>query len=70
VDRILADAAIFQGVQPSAVDAVTSQLRPVEFPAGHVFFLEGQWGHRLYIIMSGKVKIGSRSQVGEHICSR
>ena len=37
LNPIVADAAIFQGVQPSAVDAVTSHLRPAEFPARHVF---------------------------------
>jgi CRP/FNR family cyclic AMP-dependent transcriptional regulator len=58
VDSILARAAIFQGVEPAAVRALTHGLRPVEVKGGHTFFTQGQQGDRLYIIISGKVKIG------------
>jgi CRP-like cAMP-binding protein len=57
-DQILARAGLFQGVERSAVTALTRQLRPVDFPRGHVIFAEGEPGDRLYIITSGKVKIG------------
>jgi CRP/FNR family cyclic AMP-dependent transcriptional regulator len=59
-DKILARAGLFQGVERSAVTALTKQLRPVDFPPGHVIFAEGEPGDRLYIIISGKVKIGRR----------
>jgi CRP/FNR family cyclic AMP-dependent transcriptional regulator len=59
-DHILARAGLFQGVERSAVTALTRQLRPVDFPRGHVIFAEGEPGDRLYIIISGKVKIGRR----------
>jgi len=40
----------------------------VEFPRGHVIFAEGEPGDRLYVIESGKVKIGRRSSDGrEHL---
>ena len=58
MDEILARAGIFQGVGPSAVSALTKQLRPVDFPRGHSVFAEGEPGDRLYIIVSGKIKIG------------
>src|SRR4051794_30991244 len=64
VDEILARAGIFQGVEPSAVSALTKQLQPVDFPRGHTVFAEGEPGDRLYIIVSGKVKIGRRSPDG------
>ena len=64
MDEILARAGIFQGVEPSAVAALTKQLQPVDFPRGHTVFAEGEPGDRLYIIMSGKVKIGRRSPDG------
>ena len=64
MDEILARAGIFQGVEPSAVSALTKQLQPVDFPRGHVIFAEGEPGDRLYIIISGKVKIGRRSPDG------
>ena len=64
MDEILARAGIFQGVEPSAISALTKQLQPVDFPRGHTVFAEGEPGDRLYIIISGKVKIGRRSPDG------
>lgn len=49
----------------SAIEATGEQ---VEFPADHVIFTEGDPGDRLYIIQSGKVKLGRRSPRGrEHL---
>jgi len=62
--EILVKAGIFQGVEPSALSALTEQLQPVDFPPGHTVFAEGEPGDRLYIIISGKVKIGRRSPGG------
>jgi CRP/FNR family cyclic AMP-dependent transcriptional regulator len=62
--EVLVRAGIFQGVEPSAVTALTRQLQPVTFPRGHTVFAEGEPGDRLYIIISGKVKIGRRSPDG------
>jgi len=59
-DQILARAGLFQRVERSAVTALTKQQQPVDFPPGHVIFTEGEPGDRLYIIISGKVKIGRR----------
>jgi CRP/FNR family transcriptional regulator, cyclic AMP receptor protein len=59
-DQILARAGLFQRVERSAVTALTKQLHRVDFPPGHVIFAEGEPGDRLYIIISGKVKIGRR----------
>lgn len=58
MQRILAAAGLFQGVDPEAVNALLVQLQPVEFARGHVFFTEGQPGDQLFIIASGKVKLG------------
>jgi hypothetical protein len=46
-DEILARAAIFQGVEPSAVSALTKQLHPADFPRGHVVFAHGERGDLL-----------------------
>ena len=64
MDETLARAGIFQGVDPTAVEALSNALEPVEFPRAHVIFAEGEPGDRLYIIVSGKVKIGRRSADG------
>jgi CRP-like cAMP-binding protein len=55
---------LFRGVEPSAVSALTKQLHPVDFPRGHRLFAEGEPGDRLYIVVSGKVKIGRCSPDG------
>ncbi|MGH3873602.1 MAG: Crp/Fnr family transcriptional regulator [Pseudonocardiaceae bacterium] len=60
----LARAGIFQGVDPGAVEALSDTLEPVDFPRAHVIFSEGESGDRLYIILSGKVKIGRKSGDG------
>ena len=65
MDEILSRAGIFQGVEPSAVSALTQQLQPVDFPRGHTVFAQGEPGDRLYIVISGKVKIGHRSRDGQ-----
>ncbi|MDT7737956.1 MAG: family transcriptional regulator, cyclic receptor protein [Mycobacterium sp.] len=64
VDEVLAWTGLFQGVEPSGVSALTKQLHEVDFPRGHTLFVEGQPGDRLYIIVSGKVKIGRSSPDG------
>lgn len=64
MDETLARAGIFQNVEPAAAEALAQSLEPVEFPRGHVIFAEGEPGDRLYIIMSGKVKLGRKSPDG------
>jgi len=64
VDETLARAGIFQGVEPAAAEALAQTLEPVDFPRGHVIFAEGEPGDRLYIILSGKVKLGRKSPDG------
>ncbi|KWX20154.1 MULTISPECIES: Crp/Fnr family transcriptional regulator [Mycolicibacterium] len=64
MDEVLARAGIFQGVSPSAVAALAQQLEPVSFPRGKVIFVEGEPGDTLYIITSGKVKIGRKTVDG------
>ena len=65
MDEILSRAGIFQGVEPNAASALTSQLQPADFPRGRTVFAQGEPGDRLYIIISGKVKIGNRSPNGQ-----
>jgi CRP/FNR family transcriptional regulator, cyclic AMP receptor protein len=64
VNDPLARAGIFQGVDPSAAQDLKAALEPVSFPRSHVIFAEGEPGDRLYIVLSGKVKIGRRSPDG------
>ena len=57
VADVLARSGIVQGVEPEAVAALSAQLKPVDFPKGHTIFVEGEPGDRLFVIVSGKVKI-------------
>lgn len=64
VDEILTRSAIFRGVEPGAQSLLTKQLQHVHFPRGYTVFAEREPADRLYIIISGKVKIGRRSADG------
>jgi CRP/FNR family cyclic AMP-dependent transcriptional regulator len=64
VEEVLARSGMLEGVAPGAVSALAQQLRPVDFPRGHTVFTEGEPGDCLYIVMTGKVKIGRRSPDG------
>jgi CRP/FNR family cyclic AMP-dependent transcriptional regulator len=55
----------------AAVDAVIKSVGEIaEFPRGHVIFHEGEAGDRLYIIESGKVKIGRGGVDGREVLHR
>jgi CRP-like cAMP-binding protein len=64
IDDVLARSGIFGRVEASARSALTERLEPVYFPAGHTIYTEGEAGDRMYIIISGKVKIGRGSRDG------
>jgi CRP/FNR family cyclic AMP-dependent transcriptional regulator len=64
VEEVLARSGVFQGVAPGAISAFIRQLHSIDFPRGHTVFAEGEPGELLYIIISGKVKIGRRSPDG------
>jgi CRP/FNR family cyclic AMP-dependent transcriptional regulator len=63
VDTTVVTPEMFQGYE-SAVAAVTKQLQPVDYAPQWTVFAEGEPADRLYIIISGKVKIGRRSPDG------
>ena len=64
VKAILSRAGVFQGVDPDAVSSLLGELETVRFPRGATIFNEGEPGDRLYIIISGKVKLARHSADG------
>jgi CRP-like cAMP-binding protein len=64
MDEVLARCGLFQGVDPEAAEALASSLEYVDVPKGQVVFNEGEPGDSLYIVMSGKVKVGRRAADG------
>jgi len=63
-EAVLARAGILQGVSPHAAADLIRQLQVVEVLRGHTIYSAGDPGDRLYIVISGKVKIGRRSPDG------
>lgn len=64
MDETLARAGLFQGVDPEAVEALSKALEHVEVKKGNTIFTESEPGDSLYIVLSGKVKLGRRSADG------
>jgi CRP-like cAMP-binding protein len=64
MDEVLARCGLFQGVDPAAAEALASSLEYLNVPRGQVIFSEGEPGDSLYIVISGKVKIGRRATDG------
>ncbi|KAH8398417.1 hypothetical protein KR215_009288, partial [Drosophila sulfurigaster] len=64
VHEILSRAGIFQGVEAAAVNTLIEQLDSTTFPRGTTIFDEGEPGDRLFIIVSGKVKLARHAPDG------
>jgi len=64
VDEVLARAGLFQGVAPEAAEALAASLQHRTYARGDVVFTEGEQGDTLFIVVSGKVKIGRRAADG------
>jgi CRP/FNR family transcriptional regulator, cyclic AMP receptor protein len=64
MDEVLQRAGLFQGVDPEAAEALGKELEIAEIRKGDVVFTEGEPGDSLYIILSGKVKLGRRAADG------
>lgn len=66
----LAGAALFRGVDPSDVAELCARLESWHFRAGEFIFEQGEPGDPLYVICSGKMKVGCSSVDGrEHLFS-
>src|ERR671910_551971 len=64
MDEVLARSGIFQGVDPEASEALAREMETIEIRKGEVVFNEGEPGDSLYIILSGKIKLGRRAADG------
>ena len=67
---LLRRAATFRGVEHSAARPLARRPQRADFPRGRTVFAEGEPGGRLYIIVSGKVKICCRSPSGRDVASQ
>ena len=64
MDDVLARALLFQGLTPEAAEELSSGLVRGTAQRGAVVFSEGEEGDSLYIVLSGKVKIGRTTADG------
>jgi CRP/FNR family cyclic AMP-dependent transcriptional regulator len=64
MDETLARSGIFQGVDPDAAEALAKEMETIEARKGEVLFSEGEPGDSLYIVLSGKLKVGRRAGDG------
>jgi CRP/FNR family transcriptional regulator, cyclic AMP receptor protein len=64
VCQALLASGIFSKTDPAALSRWCEQLEPVRFPPGHVVGARGDFGGRLYVIVSGKVKVSYRRPGG------
>ncbi len=63
-DDVLARAGLFQGVAPEAREALASALEHHDYTRGDTVFTEGEQGDTLFIVLTGKVKVGRRAADG------
>jgi len=64
VDDVLSRAPLFTALDEEAASAVSSSMASVALPKGEVLFTEGEPGDRLYVIISGKLKLGRTAPDG------
>lgn len=60
LQAVLARAGIFHHVEPDTLASLTKHLQLVEYQGGHTIYEDGEPGERLYIIVSGAVKLCRR----------
>jgi len=64
MDEVLARSGIFQGVDPEASEVLAKDMEIIDVRKGDVVFNEGEPGDSLYIVLSGKIKLGRRAADG------
>jgi len=63
-DDVVLSAPLFADIDPENSRALIESMNPVAFARGDVLFHEGDPGDRLFVIRSGKIKLGRRSSDG------
>ncbi len=64
MEDALRKAGLFQGVDAEDIEALAGEFEIFDAPRGQVLFTEGEPGDSLYIVLSGKVKLGRRASDG------
>jgi CRP/FNR family cyclic AMP-dependent transcriptional regulator len=64
VDDDVRRAPLFAALEDEAAGELQASMSKVALPRGHVLFTEGEPGDRLFIVHSGKIKLGRTSSDG------
>jgi CRP-like cAMP-binding protein len=64
MEEALARSGLFQGVDSAAADELAKEMETIEVRRGEVLFNEGEPGDSLYIVLSGRIKVGRRAADG------
>ncbi len=62
--EVLKKAPLFAGLEDEAASALASTMGTTRLNKGEVLFREGDSGDRLYVVVSGKVKLGRSGSAG------
>ena len=63
-EAIVRKAPIFQGLDESAAQSLRASMAPIKLRKSQALFKEGDDGDHLYIVTSGKIKLGTKSVDG------
>lgn len=63
-DDVVLSAPLFAGIETDAALALLASMTPRDVPRGQVLFREGDRGDCLFVIRTGKMKLGRRSSDG------
>ena len=63
-ESVVRKAPIFQGLDEAAANTLRASMSPIKLRKGQSLFKEGDDGDHLYIVTSGKIKLGTKSQDG------
>jgi CRP-like cAMP-binding protein len=63
-ESIVRKAPIFQGLDEAAANSLRASMSPIKLRKSQTLFKEGDDGDHLYIVTSGKIKLGTKSVDG------
>lgn len=63
-ESIVRKAPIFQGMDEAAANSLRASMSPIKLRKSQTLFKEGDDGDHLYIVTSGKIKLGTKSVDG------
>ena len=61
---VLKQAPLFRGLDRDATDALSQSMSSIRLSRGAILFHEGDTGNQLYVVVSGKIKLGRTGSTG------